>query len=96
MNLFNGINQDCANVLSRYNAKGAEAARKLLRLYLAMLYPVFLVSVWMFAIFAFTSYMVPKVFCKKTVISSEVGAIAIYSHLPTAHLEHVRIQWPCA
>ena len=57
---------------SSYHAKGAEAIKTLLRLYLAMLYPVFLVSVWMFAMFAFTSYMVPKVFCKKTVISSEV------------------------
>jgi len=60
----------------RYHSKGGDATRELFNLYCRMLWPVFLVSLWMFAMFAFTSYMVPNVFCKSTVISSQVTPLS--------------------
>ena len=64
--------QHSETVSDRYASKGLEALWELLKLYCHILYPVVLVSLWMFAMFAFFSYMVPKVFCKSTVISSQV------------------------
>ena len=62
---------------ARYDTKGFRALWELLQLYVAMLYPVVIVTSWMFGMFAFTSYMVPKVFCKSTVISQQVFPTAI-------------------
>ena len=58
---------------AKYHSKGIESLKELLRLYMRMLFPVAIISVWMFGYFAFTAYAVPNIFCKSSVIAAPVS-----------------------
>ncbi len=67
-----------------------QATYELLRLYGSILFPVLVVSVWMFALYAALSYAVPAVLCSSAVRSNAVCRIFAYKliRLTLCHAAH--------
>jgi hypothetical protein len=72
---------------------GREAFKENFYLYMRTLIPVGIASVWMFAIYAVLSYLVPNVFCKQTSmelsVSKNTALVLFYFRKKNASLSNI-------
>jgi len=64
---------DSSKVQRLVRTAGRTALKENLYLYMRTLFPVGVASVWMFAIYAILSYLVPNVLCKQTSMELSVS-----------------------